>query len=299
MRRSNWLAIWLATLAMLAAAPAAGAPMALMNWPDLLGRPMPTVTQRIAYGPAPLQYGELWLPEGKGPFPVVLMVHGGCWRTSIANLTIMNYAAEDLRRRGIAVWNLEYRGVDRPGGGYPGTFQDVAAGADLLQTIGPAHNLKIGHVVAVGHSAGGHLAPWLAARARIPVSSPLHAAHPLPIAGVVSLGGLPDLEDVHAKGICDPVNVEKLVGFGAAGRDVWADTSPAALGAGPERQVFINGEEDGIAPPALDAAYVARMDARGARLRLIAVPDEGHVEEIAPGSAAWSHALEAIDDLLR
>jgi acetyl esterase/lipase len=298
MRRSIWSAASLA-LAILAPMPAGAAPVPLMTWPDLLGRPMPTATQRIAYGPDPLQFGELWLPEGKGPFPVVVMVHGGCWLSGVAKLTIMNYAAEDLRRRGIAVWNLEYRGVDRAGGGYPGTFQDVAAGADLLETLGPAHNLQIGRVVAVGHSAGGHLAPWLAARARIPATSPLHAAHPLPIAGVVSLGGLPDLEDVHAKGICDAVNVEKLVGWGAAGRDVWADTSPAALGVGEERQVFINGEEDGIAPPALDAAYVAKMDARGARLRLITAPHEGHVEEIAPGSAAWSRAVEAIDDLLR
>jgi acetyl esterase/lipase len=295
------LPTWLATigLAVIAGAPAGATPVPLMTWPDLLGRPLPAATQRIAYGPGPDQFGELWMPPGKGPFPVVVMVHGGCWRSDVAKLTIMNYAAEDLRRRGIAVWNLEYRGVDQPGGGYPGAFQDVAAGADLLETIGPPHHLSLGRVVVVGHSAGGHLAPWLAARGRIPASSPLHASHSLPIAGVVSLGGLPDLEDVHAKGICGAVNVEALVGFGAAGRDVWADTSPAELGAGPERQVFINGDEDGIAPPALDAAYVAKMDARGARLRLIAVPDEGHVEEIAPGSAAWSRAVEAIHDLLR
>jgi len=290
----------LAALVLPGAAPAGAAPVALMQWSDLLGRPMPAATQRIAYGPGPEQFGELWLPAGQGPFPVVLMVHGGCWLNGVAKLTIMNYAAEDLRRRGIAVWNIEYPGVDRPGGGYPGTFQDVAAGADLLAALGPQYHLRTDRVVVVGHSAGGHLAPWLAARGRIAAGSPLHAAHPLPIAGVVSLGGLPDLEDVHAKDICGAVNVEKLVGAGDPGRpDVWADTSPAELGAGPERQVFINGALDGIAPPALDAAYVAKMDARGARLRQIAVPDEGHVEEIAPGTASWRQAIEAIDALLR
>src|SRR5271156_978677 len=91
----------------------AGRAAALMDWPDLLGRPMPAPTRHIAYGPGPMQFGELWLPAGKGPFPVVLMVHGGCWLSSVAKLSIMNWAAEDLRQRGVAVWNIEYRGVDR------------------------------------------------------------------------------------------------------------------------------------------------------------------------------------------
>src|SRR5262252_800336 len=119
-----------ATLAPLAAVHPGDRPMPLMDWPALLGRPLPTGAERIAYGPSPEQVADLWLPAGKGPFPVVLMVHGGCWLSDVAKLTIMNYAAEDLRRRGYAVWNIEYRGVDRPGGGYPGTFEDVAAGAD-------------------------------------------------------------------------------------------------------------------------------------------------------------------------
>jgi acetyl esterase/lipase len=96
--------------AALLATSASGA--SLMDWPDLLGRPMPAPTEKIAYGPDPMQFGELWLPEGKGPFPVVLTAHGGCWLSAVANLSIMNYAAEDLRRRGIAVWNIEYRGVE-------------------------------------------------------------------------------------------------------------------------------------------------------------------------------------------
>ena len=141
------------------AAQATGAGAAkLMDWPDLLGRPMPAPGEKIAYGRGPMQFGELWIPEGKGPFPVVLMVHGGCWLSGVARLSIMNYAADDLRRRGIAVWNIEYRGVDRPGGGYPGTFQDVAAGADALATIAPAH------------LPGGWTAWWRAATRRAATS---------------------------------------------------------------------------------------------------------------------------------
>jgi hypothetical protein len=127
--------------------PAASA-APLMDWPDLLGRPMPAPTREIAYGALPEQVADLWLPAGRGPFPVVLMAHGGCWRSGVAKLTIMNYAAEDLRRRGIAVWNIEYRGVDRPGGGYPGTFQDVAAATDKLAQVAPAYHLRTDRVVA-------------------------------------------------------------------------------------------------------------------------------------------------------
>src|SRR5687768_8091238 len=139
-------------------------PDGLMAWPDLLGRPRPAPTTTIAYGDDPLQVVDLWLPESAGPHPVVLMVHGGCWQTDIADRTLMNWIADDLRRRDIAVWNIEYRGVDRPGGGYPGTFLDAAAAADALRDHAARHNLDLSRVVSVGHSAGGHLALWLAAR---------------------------------------------------------------------------------------------------------------------------------------
>src|SRR5580693_2503304 len=120
-------------LVCLAAGDRSAAAAGLMGWPDLLGRPLPVATQKIAYGSDPLQFAELWLPDGPGPHPLVVMAHGGCWDSRVAKASIMNYLAEDLRRRGVAVWNLEYRGVDRPGGGYPGTFLDVADGADAVR----------------------------------------------------------------------------------------------------------------------------------------------------------------------
>ena len=288
--------VWIAGLVAVAATVHAGAgrAAALMDWPDLLARPLPAPTERIAYGPGPLQFGELWLPRGPGPFPVVLMVHGGCWLSSVAKLGIMDYAAEDLRRRGIAVWNIEYRGVDRPGGGYPGTFEDVAAAADALAQIGPAHHLKTDRVLALGHSAGGHLVLWLAARGRIAASSPLKSARPLPIAGVISLGGVQDLALDHQEDVCGAENVEKLVGAPAVTHpDVYADTSPAELGPGPEPEVLISGLEDQLAPPSLAAAYATRM--KGAHIRQIVLADTGHVELISPGSAAWSRVTEVMN----
>ncbi len=162
------------------------AAVATMKWPDLLGRPQPKPDSQVDYGGDPLQHVDVWLPKGKGPFPTVVMIHGGCWQTSIAKADIMNWIAADLRGRGIAVWNIDYRGVDRPGGGYPGTFTDVGAAIDTLKNAAPVFHLDLSRIVAVGHSAGGHLALWAAARDRLPGGSPLFARRPLPIAAVVS-----------------------------------------------------------------------------------------------------------------
>lgn len=95
----------------------ASGPDGLMAWPDLLERARPSPSTTIAYGADPLQVVDLWLPQGEGPHPTVLMIHGGCWQTEIADRRIMNWIADDLTRHGIAVWNIDYRGVDRPGGG--------------------------------------------------------------------------------------------------------------------------------------------------------------------------------------
>ncbi|MBX9796209.1 alpha/beta hydrolase [Sphingomonas sp.] len=138
-----------------------------LTWPDLTRRPRPAPDATISYGSDPYQRVDLWLPAGKraAPHPIVVMVHGGCWQTEIADRSLMNWVADNLRKRGYAVWNIDYRGVDRPGGGYPGTFTDVATATDLLRDYAARYRLDLRHIVAVGHSAGGHLALWLAARA--------------------------------------------------------------------------------------------------------------------------------------
>ena len=269
-----------------------------MQWGDLLGQPMPASGKRIYYGKHPLQFAELWLPKNKGPHPVVLMVHGGCWQTSIADLTIMNYLAADLAKSGIAVWNVEYRGVDRPGGGYPGTFLDVGLAADALRTAAPVYGLKIDWVVAVGHSAGGHLALWLAGRMRLPTGSALHSADPLHIAAVVSAGGLPDLEAARTLpgNDCGAEAVPKLVGTPSASRpDVYADTSVTSLLPLNVPQYLVNGALDRIAPASLAQDYAAKARRMGDVVRVTVVPGSGHVELIAPGTAAWNVERAAIE----
>ncbi len=270
---------------------------ALLTWPDLVGRPRPAPDATISYGSDELQQVDVWLPRGAEPFKTVLMIHGGCWTTNVAKRDLMNWIAADLRHAGYAVWNVEYRGVDRPGGGYPGTFADVAAAANALATNAARFHLDVSRVVAVGHSAGGHLALWLAGRHRLPASSPLHGAHPLPIAHVVSLGGLPDLAATAADADqgCGPDVVARLVGPATpAHPDVYADTSvPRLLPLGVP-QDLVNGEEDAIIPKRLGTSYAEQAHKAGDTVSLRFLPATGHVELVAPESAAWAEAKRLI-----
>lgn len=267
----------------------------LMVWPDLLQRPRPQPDATISYGDSALQVVDLWLPPGDGPHPTVLMVHGGCWQTEIADRRIMNWIAADLRQRGIAVWNIDYRGVDRPGGGYPGTFQDAAAAADALRDHAARYHLDISRLVATGHSAGGHLALWLAGRSRLPAGSPLRSSDPLPIHAVVALGGLPDLEEA-ARPPGSGCGTEVIARISGNGR--YAETSVPRLAPLGVPQVMVNGLQDRIIPVAYAEGYAAPMRTAGDDVRVRFVDRTGHVELITPDSAAWAVAAQEIERAL-
>lgn len=278
----------------------------LMKWPALLERERPSPDETITYGDQGMQRIDLWLPSGKGPHPTVLMVHGGCWQSDIADRRIMSWIADDLRRQGIAVWNIDYRGVDRDGGGYPGTFIDAAAAADAIRLYAPRYGLAISPLVAVGHSAGGHLALWLAARRSamanadnplIPPGSPILGPDSIRIDTVVSLGGLPDLELAATPpgSGCGTEVIEKLVGPPTlSSRNVFADTSVPRLAPLGTRQVLINGREDRIIPAAYAYDYERKMRTAGDDVRVRMLERTGHVELIAPESEAWAAAVEEI-----
>jgi acetyl esterase/lipase len=280
-------------IALLAMAP----PAKLMKWSDLTTRPHPHADKRVTYGRDPLQWADLWLPAGKGPFPTVLMIHGGCWQSSVAGADLMDWIADDLRKHNVAVWNIEYRGVDRPGGGYPGTFSDVANAADLLARDGGKYGLNTKRIVAVGHSAGGHLAMWLAARPRLKQSSELWNAHPAPIAAVVSQGGLPDLAlaRTDATAACGVDTVDRLIGqVRPEHPDPLADTSPDKLMPIGVPQTLVNGDQDHVAPPRFADAWLMKTKAAGDRAMSIKLPDQGHVELIAPETPAWAATRNTI-----
>jgi acetyl esterase/lipase len=245
---------------------------------------------RVAYGDVPLQFGELRLPSGKGPFPVVIVIHGGCWVKRFATLQNTAALADSLRNAGVATWNVEYRRLDNPGGGWPGTFLDVGAAADHVRVLARSHPLDLSRVVSIGHSAGAHLALWLAARARLPASSVLHRPAPLPLAGAVALGGPGDLRDftTYARNICGGPVVEQLLG-GSPNEmgDRYDQASPLALLPLKTPQVLVVGADDPVMPKRSRDAYVAAARAAGDAAEVIVVPDAGHFEVIAPTTAAW------------
>ena len=274
-----------------------------ITFSQLLARPRATADQRIAYGPDPLQFGELWLPRGTGRHPVIVLIHGGCWRADLPGLELMDYMAADLRDRGYAVWNLEYRRIGHPGGGYPGTFQDVAAGIDHLRAVSSRRRLDLDRVAVSGHSAGGHLALWAAARDRLPPGSPLRTAQPLALRGVVSLAGIADLAAYRQTGpdACGgPSTIDRLVGLQeTGGRDVLADTSPPALLPLGDRQIVISGAVDPIVPPDFGRDYALAASTSGDPAISVVLEGAGHFELIDPTSAVWPAVAEAYEGLLR
>lgn len=145
------------------------------------------------YGDDPSQVGDLWLPDGPGPHPVVVLVHGGFWRAAY-DRTLMDALAASVVASGWAAWNVEYRRVGQAGGGWPGTFDDVAAAVDHLAALAssPEVSLDLDRVAVAGHSAGGHLAAWVAARPGLPEGAP-GAGPAVTVVAAVSQAGVVDL----------------------------------------------------------------------------------------------------------
>ncbi len=260
--------------------------------------------ERIPYGPEPSQFGELTLPphEGVGKLPVVVMVHGGCWLRPFT-LGMMDGLVADMQRQGVAVWNVEYRELGETGGGYPGTYLDVGHAVDALRSIASRYPLDLTKVVVVGHSAGGHLALWAAARARVPNDSPIAMSQPLPIAGVVSLAGVTDLQAYRESASIwcgGSSTIDQMTGAKErVGQNVYADTSPAALLPIGVPQIIAFGELDSIVSSSLARAYAKAAAASGDRVETIDLPYAGHFDLIDPSSTAWQQVRQKILALLR
>lgn len=281
-----------------AAALSTAAPMKLADYMALTG---PAPNAHVAYGDAPSQYAELFLPEGKGPFPVAVLVHGGCWTKEFGGITQLRNMAGALAKRGIASWNVEYRRVDEAGGGYPGTYQDMNAAMAMLERQAGRYPLDLHRLVAVGHSAGGQLVQWLGARRRIPATSPLFRADALPVPAVVSLGGLADLrrERDVIKSSCDR-DIGDLTGVPSAARpDVFSDTNAGDLLPNGSRTTLVTGELDTISPPRVAHDFAARARAAGDQAKVVILPGASHYDEVAATSPSWPLVLKEIEEALR
>ncbi|MHA7282571.1 alpha/beta hydrolase [Arthrobacter sp. TMS2-4] len=246
--------------------------------------------QRYRYGDDPSQYADLYLPgPGTAVRGVVVIIHGGYWRSTYgAELGIP--LARDLAPRGYACWNLEYRRAGN-GGGWPATFDDVAAGIDHLAVAAGEHGLDLGPTAALGHSAGGHLAVWAAGRSSLPPGAPGAGTPVVPLAAVVSQAGVLDLAQARTLGLSDNA-VENLLGApGDPERYELADPMTAIPLAVPVYAV--HGTEDTTVPPSQSEAYVAAATAAGATAELVTVPGD-HFAVITPGSEAWEAVLDRL-----
>ena len=262
-----------------------------------IGLPRPAPNTEVRYGPAPSQVIDVFLPVGPGPHPVALFIHGGCWSEKTAGREQLRHIGAELVDRGIAVWNIGYRRANEPGGGYPGMYQDIGAAVDLLRTAAPGHNLDLARTVLVGHSAGGHLALWAAARSGLPTSSPLRVPNPFAPSEIISLAGIGDIK-ASASSICGPDIAERLKPpppFDPA-VNLYADISPVELPAPEAHVVMFTGVLDRVVPPFVAFDYALAMRKKGKpTIELTHLPDAGHFDLVTTGTTAWFEVRKAIE----
>jgi dipeptidyl aminopeptidase/acylaminoacyl peptidase len=237
---------------------------------------------RHPYGSHPDLFGDLHLPAGPGPHPVVVLVHGGFWRDRYG-LELMEPLAADLVARGWAAWNVEYRRVGASGGGWPTTAEDVAAAVDALADLGAP--LDLARVVAVGHSAGGHLALWLAGRGEARV----------PLAGAVSQAGVADLVEAHRLELSTGIVAEFLGGTPEEVPERYAAASPLERVPTGVPALLVHGAADENVPIGLSLRYAEAARAAGDRVDLVVRSQDGHFEHLDPSSAAWAAVLQWIE----
>ncbi|WP_232696033.1 alpha/beta hydrolase family protein [Brevibacillus daliensis] len=252
---------------------------------------------RLHYGDDPNQFGDLRIPDTAGPYPVVVVIHGGFWK-SVYGLDLLEAVSEDLTQHGLATWNIEYRRVGNEGGSYPGTMQDVSLATDYVRTLAPTYNLDLSSVVVIGHSAGGHLAIWTAGRHRLPEESELrNTTDPLPLKGAISLGGVLDLEQMwkifdYKQQTFSTVEIENPVADLMGGSpyelsERYAQASPVNLLPLQVPHVLIHGDLDVNVPFKLNAKYEEIAKKQGDAMKVIILPEVEHFEITNPASKVW------------
>ncbi|TWD47067.1 acetyl esterase/lipase [Arthrobacter sp. AG367] len=254
---------------------------------------------RIMYDPHPLTFGDLRLPdtENREPLhPLVILIHGGAWESSFS-LGYMEQLAELFTQAGIATWNIEFRRLNNPGGGYPGTFLDVGRGIDYATQLAQDYPIDLNHVVLLGHSSGGHLATWAAGRKRIPKGSELFVQNPLNVSGVVDLAGVLDLGCAYRAGREDVRQI-----LGAADLDEIMDKARTAssislLPMGVPQTLIIGSKDN---PWRLEShgRYHDIGTGAGDKIDLVTLEGANHFDVLDPSGPAWTEIVQAVFNYL-
>jgi acetyl esterase/lipase len=274
---------------------------------DILSRPIPTADHRIPYGPGLSQFGDLWIPETHpgSLAPLMVFLHGGWWKSAY-DLGYAGHLCQALKKDGIASWSMEYRRVGEIGGGWPATFQDVAAGFDFVAALAKKFPLDLTRVITAGHSAGGHLAFWLAGRHHIDPHSEIYEPRPqVPLRGALSLAGAVDLRlTIDLSGFFTFAHDRQEVYALMGGRptdvpDRYKAGNPGDLLPFNTPQVLIQGTEDEQIPPDLPSRWAQMSRRLGDTDTVNMIPSAGHFDVVDPESFAWSTVRDAILKLLR
>lgn len=270
---------------------------------DILTRVPPAKGERVQYGMHPLQFAELRFPSGKGPFPLLFVIHGGWW-LSAYDLTHIGHLCAKFTSYGIVTCSLEYRRIGDAGGGWPGTFLDVANAIEYFKgKLTRDVRVDIKRAAVIGHSAGGHLALWLGGKHMVPKNSVLYTGQNQWLIAAISLAGVADL----------PIAWELHLGDGAVGKLIggspdqyperYVEASPLELLPMGLKQVLIHGRADEVVPISQSERFVQRAKAAGDGSSLVSLDGFGHFELIDPESRAWdavAHStLAALEDGVR
>lgn len=261
----------------------------MISFDELIAEPAPRATKRLKYGDGPLQFGELWLPADAAasgdPRTTIVFIHGGCWEAEY-NLDHAAYAASALAKAGYVVWVPEYRRLGDVGGGWPGTFDDVASAVDFVRAIGrsePAVDTE--RLIVSGHSAGGQLALWIASRPKRPL-------------GVVALAAITDLAAYGAaRGGCNASVTPLLGGRPSEVGDRYRAVSPIELLPIGVPIALVHGALDSIVPVAMANEFGQRAEAAGDQVDVTTITSAGHFDVIAPQSSAWRDVIAAFQGI--
>jgi len=239
--------------------------------------------QTHSYGPAASQVGDLHLPQAEHP-PVVVLLHGGFWRLPYG-YDQYTPIAEDLVRRGYAAWNLEYRRIGEPGGGWPNTLRDVSLGIEHLAKLkAGGADLDLSRVITVGHSAGGHLALWAGGPRKLAAGDP---APKVKVMAAVGQAPAADLKRIHELGCSNRVSLELTGGTPEQYPDRYHYGSPRALLPLGIPQLIVHGDEDDTVIEEIGREYAAAARKAGDKVEYVSFPGMGHFEHLDPTGHAW------------
>jgi acetyl esterase/lipase len=274
---------------------------------DILSLPVLTADHRIPYGLNPSQFGDLWIPESKRhrPFPLVVFFHGGWWKSEY-DLGYGGRLCAALKREGIATWSLEYRRVGATGGGWPMTFEDAADGFDFLETLAKTYPIDRSRILTMGHSAGGHLAFWIAGRHHIDRHSEVFRRQPeLNLRGAISLAGAVDLRltiDLSGNSIFAHDRDEVCALMGGWPKELpkrYKCGNPGDLLPFQARQILIQGTADDQIPPELPGRWAEMSRRLGSEATVKMIPSADHFDVVDPASAAWEVVIRQVKSLIQ